>query len=320
MKRPHTCGELTDKDVNKKVTLCGWCSTRRDHGGVIFIDLRDRYGITQIVFDPSNNIESHKAAESLRREDVLIVEGSVRNRPQGMANDRMHTGEIEILVNKINSTNRAQTPPIEVEDRIEASEETRLKYRYLDLRRPKMQKQLMFRHQLAAAVREYLNEQGFMEIETPILVKTTPEGARDYLVPSRIHPGKFYSLPQSPQIYKQILMIAGYDKYYQFARCLRDEDARADRSPGEHHQLDIEMSFVTPEDIFAVVESVLYGVFTKFSTWKVDATPFKRIPYAEAMVKYGSDKPDLRIPIEIVDISELFRTSKFNAFRSIVEK
>ena len=187
MKRTHTCGELTGKDVNKKVILAGWCATRRDHGGVIFIDLRDRYGITQIVFDPSNNIESHKAAESLRREDVLIVEGSVRNRPQGMANDRMHTGEIEILVNKINSTNRAQTPPIEIEDRLEASEETKLKYRYLDLRRPKMQKQLMFRHKIAMAIREYLTKENLIEIETPMLIKTTPEGARDYLVPSRIH-------------------------------------------------------------------------------------------------------------------------------------
>ena len=200
MKRTHTCGELTDKDVNKKVALAGWCSTSRDHGGVIFIDLRDRYGITQVVFDPSHSIETHKTAEALRREDVIIVEGHVRKRPKGMENKNIVTGQIEVLVDKILSVNKAQTPPLEIDDRIEASEEIRLKYRYLDLRRPKMQKQLMFRQQLAIAVREFLNGQGFIEIETPMLIKTTPEGARDYLVPSRIHPGKFYSLPQSPQI------------------------------------------------------------------------------------------------------------------------
>src|SRR3989338_4185031 len=203
MKRTHTCGELTGKDVNKKVILAGWCATRRDHGGVIFIDLRDRYGITQIVFDPSNNIESHKMAEGLRREDVVIAEGSVRSRPKGMENQRMKTGEIEVLINKINHINKAQTPPLEIEDRIEASEETKLRYRYLDLRRPKMQQQLMFRYKVGMAIRDYMTQQNFIEIETPMLIKTTPEGARDYLVPSRINPGKFYSLPQSPQIYKQ---------------------------------------------------------------------------------------------------------------------
>src|SRR3989338_8439328 len=218
MKRTHTCGELTAKDVNKKVTLAGWCNSRRDHGGVIFIDLRDRYGITQIVFDPSNDMESHKLAESLRREDVVIAEVSVRNRPSGMENSKIQTGEIEVLINKIHHINKAITPPIEIDDRIEASEEMRLKYRYLDLRRPKMQKQLMFRHKVAMTIRDYMTQHEFIEIETPMLIKTTPEGARDYLVPSRINPGKFYSLPQSPQIYKQILMIAGYDRYYQFAR------------------------------------------------------------------------------------------------------
>src|SRR3989339_1427519 len=262
MKRTHTCCELTDKDINKKVALAGWCSTRRDHGGVIFIDLRDRYGITQVVFDPSHDMQSHKTAETLRREDVVIVEGHVRKRPKGMENERLVTGNIEVLVDKVLGINRAETPPIEIDDRIEASEEMRLKYRYLDLRKPKMQKQLMFRHNLATAIREYLNQHGFIEIETPMLIKTTPEGARDYLVPSRIHPGKFYSLPQSPQIYKQILMISGFDRYYQMARCLRDEDLRADRQP-EHTQIDLEMSFAEPDDIFHLTEGLIRHAFRK---------------------------------------------------------
>ena len=318
MKRTHTCGELTGKDVNKKVILAGWCATRRDHGGVIFIDLRDRYGITQIVFDPSNNIESHKAAESLRREDVLIVEGSVRNRPQGMANDRMHTGEIEILVNKINSTNRAQTPPIEIEDRLEASEETKLKYRYLDLRRPKMQKQLMFRHKIAMAIREYLTKENFIEIETPMLIKTTPEGARDYLVPSRIHAGKFYSLPQSPQIYKQILMIAGFDRYYQFARCLRDEDLREDRQP-EHTQVDLEMSFAEVDDILHLTEGLMKHVFRAVLNRDIK-TPFKRFTYHDAVEKYCTDKPDIRLGMECCTVTDIAKNSEFKVFLDVIKK
>ena len=318
MKRTHTCGELTGKDVNKKVILAGWCATRRDHGGVIFIDLRDRYGITQIVFDPSNNIESHKAAESLRREDVLIVEGSVRNRPQGMANDRMHTGEIEILVNKINSTNRAQTPPIEIEDRLEASEETKLKYRYLDLRRPKMQKQLMFRHKTAMAIREYLTKENFIEIETPMLIKTTPEGARDYLVPSRIHAGKFYSLPQSPQIYKQILMIAGFDRYYQFARCLRDEDLREDRQP-EHTQVDLEMSFAEVDDILHLTEGLMKHVFRAVLNRDIK-TPFKRFTYHDAVEKYCTDKPDIRLGMECCTVTDIAKNSEFKVFLDVIKK
>ena len=318
MKRTHTCGELTAKDVNKKVTLAGWCATRRDHGGVIFIDLRDRYGITQIVFDPSNNIESHKAAESLRREDVLIVEGSVRNRPQGMANERMHTGEIEILVSKIISTNRAQTPPIEIDDRLEASEETRLKYRYLDLRKPKMQKQLMFRYKIAMAIREYLTKENFIEIETPMLIKTTPEGARDYLVPSRIHAGKFYSLPQSPQIYKQILMIAGFDRYYQFARCLRDEDLREDRQP-EHTQVDLEMSFAEVDDILHLTEGLMKHVFRAVLNRDIK-TPFKRFTYHDAVEKYCTDKPDIRFGMECCTVTDIAKNSEFKVFLDVIKK
>jgi len=318
MKRTHTCGELTDKDINKKVVLAGWCATRRDHGGVIFIDLRDRYGLTQIVFDPSHNMESHKAAESLRREDVVIVEGHVRNRPKGMENKRMYTGQIEVLIDKILSINKALTPPLEIDDRIEASEEVRLKYRYIDLRRPKMQKQLMFRHSLATAIREYFNGLGFVEIETPMMIKTTPEGARDYLVPSRIHPGKFYSLPQSPQIYKQILMISGFDRYYQFARCLRDEDLRADRQP-EHTQVDVEMSFADADDIFHLTEGMIKHVFRKMLSKDVK-TPFRRFSYFEAVEKYCTDKPDTRFGMECCTVTEIAKESEFKVFLDVVKK
>ena len=318
MKRTHTCGELTDKDVNKKVALCGWCSTARDHGGVVFIDLRDRYGLTQVVFEPSNDMPSHKIAESLRREDVIIVEGIVRKRPQGMENKKIMTGKIEVLVNKILHANKAQTPPLEVDDRIEASEEMRLKHRYLDLRRPKMQKQLMLRHQAATSIREYLNGLDFIEIETPMLIKSTPEGARDYLVPSRISPGKFYSLPQSPQIYKQILMISGYDRYYQFARCLRDEDLRADRQP-EHTQVDLEMSFVEVEDILHLTEGLIKYVFRKVLSRDVKV-PFKRLTYHEAMEKYCTDKPDTRFGMECCTVTDILKNSEFKVFLDAIKK
>ena len=318
MKRTHTCAELNDKDINKKVILAGWCSTRRDHGGVIFIDLRDRYGITQIVFDPSHNLQSHKTAETFRREDVIIVEGHVRKRPKGMENERLVTGKIEVLVDKILSVNKAQTPPLEIDDRISASEEMRLKYRYLDLRRPIMQKQLIFRHQLATAIREYFNNLGFIEIETPMLIKSTPEGARDYLVPSRIHQGKFYSLPQSPQIYKQILMIAGFDKYYQIARCLRDEDLRADRQP-EHTQVDVEMSFAEVDDVLHLTEGLIKHVFRKMLNRDVKV-PFKRFTYEEVMEKYCTDKPDTRFGMECCTVTEIVKNSEFKVFLDIIKK
>jgi len=318
MKRTHTCGELTEKDVNKKVSLAGWCSTSRDHGGVIFIDLRDRYSITQVVFDPSHNLETHKTAETLRREDVIIVQGHVRNRPKDMENWKLVTGKIEVLVDKILSINKAETPPLEIDDRIEASEEMRLQYRYLDLRRPKMQKQLTFRHQLAFAVRHFLNEQGFIEIETPMLIKTTPEGARDYLVPSRIHPGKFYSLPQSPQIYKQILMIAGFDRYYQLARCLRDEDLRADRQP-EHTQIDLEMSFVDVEDIFHLTEGLIKHVFRELLNKDVKV-PFKRFSHNDAMERFCTDKPDIRFRMECCTVTDSVKVSEFKVFLDVIKK
>ena len=318
MKRTNTCGELTDKDINKKVTLAGWCSTRRDHGGVIFIDLRDRYGLTQVVFDPSFNIESHKAAEKLGREDVIQVSGIVKHRKKGMENPKLKTGSVEIFVEKIEIINEAETPPIEVDDRIEASEEMRLKYRYLDLRRPKMQKHLMFRHKTAFAIREYLNKHDFIEIETPMLIKTTPEGARDYVVPSRINPGKFYALPQSPQIYKQILMIAGYDRYYQFARCLRDEDLRADRQP-EHTQVDLEMSFAAPDDIFELTEGMIKHVFRVMLNKDVK-TPFKRFSYHEAMEKFCTDKPDIRFSVECCTVTDIVKNCEFKVFLDVIKQ
>ncbi len=318
MKRTHTCGELNDKDINKKVSLAGWCSTRRDHGGVIFIDLRDRYGITQIVFDPSHSMDTHKLAETSRREDVIIIEGIIRKRPQGMENEKIATGKIEVLVDKIISLNKAQTPPLEIEDRNEASEEVRLKYRYLDLRRPKMQKQLMFRHQVATAIREFFNQNNFVEIETPLMIKSTPEGARDYLVPSRIHPGKFYSLPQSPQIYKQILMIAGFDRYYQFARCLRDEDLRMDRQP-EHTQVDVEMSFADVDDILHLTEGLMRDIFRKVLNKDVKI-PFKRFKYNESVEKFCTDKPDIRFKLECCTVTEIVKNSEFRVFLDVIKK
>ena len=318
MKRTHTCGQLTDKDINKKVALAGWCSTSRDHGGVIFIDLRDRYGITQIVFDPSNDIPSHKISETLRREDVIIAEGIVRKRPQGMENEKIATGKIEVLVSIVLNVNKAITPPIEVDDRIEASEEMRLKYRYLDLRRPKMQKQLTFRNNLAIAIREYLSQHDFIEIETPVLIKTTPEGARDYLVPSRLHPGKFYSLPQSPQIYKQILMIAGFDRYFQLARCLRDEDLRADRQP-EHTQVDLEMSFADAEDIFHLTEGLIKPVFRKLLDKDI-RTPFKRFSHKDAVERFSTDKPDTRFGMECCTVTDIAKNSEFKVFLEVIKK
>ena len=258
MKRTHTCGELTDKDINKKVTLCGWCSTRRDHGGVIFIDLRDRYGITQVVFDPSFNLETHKLAEKLGREDVIQVKGIVTQRKKGMENPKMPTGSIEVFAENIGILSEAATPPIEVDERILAHEDTRLRYRYLDLRKQNMQHNIATRHLVAKAVRDYFDSMGFLEIETPVLAKSTPEGARDYLVPSRIHPGKFYALPQSPQIFKQLLMVSGFDRYFQIARCFRDEDLRADRQP-EFTQIDVEMSFIDEDDIMEIIEMDVFA-------------------------------------------------------------
>ena len=314
LKRTVTCGQLTGKDVKKEVILNGWVQVRRDHGGIIFVDLRDRYGLTQLVFDPKHSREAHAAAEKLGREYVVAAKGAVRLRGKGLENPNLPTGDIEVIVSQMEILNRSETPPLEIDDKREAGEETRLKYRYLDLRRPIMQQRMQLRHRAIRAARDFLDSQGFIEIQTPMLVRPTPEGARDYIVPSRVSPGKFYALPQSPQLYKQILMIAGFDKYYQLpAICLRDEDLRADRQP-EHTQMDLEMSFVDEDDIFAVIEGMVKQVMEKAIQEKIK-TPFPRMSYAEAMEKYGSDKPDLRFGLELVDITAVAHRSDFQIFR-----
>ncbi|MBI4017308.1 MAG: aspartate--tRNA ligase [Candidatus Aenigmarchaeota archaeon] len=318
MLRTHTCGELTAKDIGKSVQLCGWVQSRRDHGGVIFIDLRDRYGLTQVVFDPRHNAEVHTTAEHLGREWVLRISGKVRARPAEMKNEKLPTGAVEIITDHLDVLNQSVVPPIEIEDRKEAGEDVRLKYRYLDLRRPRMQQNLYFRHVVSQAAREYLSSQGFIEIETPMLVKSTPEGARDYVVPSRRHPGKFYALPQSPQLYKQICMVAGLDRYFQIARCLRDEDNRVDRQP-EFTQIDIEMSFCTQEDIFGAGEGLMQNIFQKALSFKLPI-PFQRIKYDDAMARYGSDKPDIRFGLELCNVTGIVAHSDFSVFKQVIDK
>jgi len=313
MRRTNNCGELTKKDIGKKVVLDGWTQSRRDHGGLIFIDLRDRHGLTQIVFDPSHNKDTHKMAEHIGREFVLEINGKIRNRKSGMINPNLKTGEIEILVDELKIINKAKTPPIEIDDRIEAGEETRLKYRYLDLRRPIMQKRIALRHRIVTSMRNYFNNNGFLEITTPILVKSTPEGARDYVVPSRVNPGSFYALPQSPQLYKQILMISGFDRYYQTAICLRDEDLRTDRQP-EHMQFDFEMSFVTSDEIREFVEGLYKNLFKEILSIKLDNFPV--LSYKEAMERFGTDKPDIRFGLELIDVTDIAKKSDFSVFKN----
>ncbi|MFH1072416.1 MAG: aspartate--tRNA ligase [Nanoarchaeota archaeon] len=314
MMRSHTCGELTKEHIGMQVVLCGWVQSRRDHGGIIFVDLRDRYGLTQVVFDPSHDKRVHEIAEHISREYVLSVKGKVRHRKPGMVNEKLYTGEIEIITDELEIINKTlDIPPIEVDDKKIANDEIRLTYRYLDLRRPQMQRNLLMRHVVVTAAREHFNQHGFLEIETPLLVKSTPEGARDYVVPSRINPGKFYALPQSPQLYKQILMIAGCDRYYQVARCLRDEDLRADRQP-EHTQFDFEMSFVTSEYIRAFVEGLYKHVFKK--VLDVELEEFPVITYADAMAKFGSDKPDIRFKLELQEVTEICHKSDFSVFKN----
>lgn len=318
MLRTHTGGELRQKDVKKNVTLCGWVHSRRDHGGVIFIDLRDRYGLTQIVFNPEFNKKTHQLANDLRREDVIQVTGTVRERAKGMKNPRLSTGEIEVFISELTVVNRAQTPPLEIDEYKTVSEEFRLQYRYLDLRRPAMQEKLILRHRVVQALREYLNSQQFLEIETPLLIRHTPEGARDFVVPSRLHPGKFYSLPQSPQLYKQLLMIAGLDRYYQIARALRDEDLRMDRQP-EHTQLDLEMSFVTEEDIFQLTEQLLVHLF-KTVLGKSLPVPFPCLKYDDCLEKYGIDKPDIRFGLELRTVTDIVKESDFQIIKNVIAK
>ena len=314
--RTHTCGALRASDIGSEVRLSGWCHRIRDHGGVLFIDLRDHYGLTQVVADPDS--PAFKTAETLRSEWVVRVDGKVRRRPGGTENPELPTGAVEIYIREIEILGPAVELPMPVFGDQEYPEETRLKYRFLDLRREHLHQNIMTRGEVIDSIRRRMKEQGFFEFQTPILTASSPEGARDYLVPSRIHPGKFYALPQAPQQFKQLLMVAGFDKYFQIAPCFRDEDARADRSPGEFYQLDLEMSFVTQDDVFAAVEPVIRGVFEEFSRGKPVTKVFPRIPYAEALSKYGSDKPDLRNLIVMQDVSEIFRGSGFKIFARIL--
>ncbi|MGB2696502.1 MAG: aspartate--tRNA ligase [Candidatus Zixiibacteriota bacterium] len=317
-KRTHTCEELRKEDMGKRVILNGWVHRWRNHGGVLFIDLRDRYGRTQVVFKPDKlDEETMNQASHLRAEYVVSVQGTVNQRPEGMANKDMPTGDIEVFVDRLWILNPSKTPPFEIEDETDANEELRLTYRYLDLRRSPLQERIRIRHRTTKAVRDYLDSQGFYEIETPLLIRSTPEGARDFIVPSRVNPGKFYALPQSPQLYKQILMICGFDKYFQLARCLRDEDLRADRQP-EHTQIDMEMSFVTQEDVFEVTESMMKYVFKEVLDVDIK-TPFPRLKFSEAMGKYGIDKPDTRYEMELEDITEALSSSEFRVFTDTIK-
>ncbi|MBR0329529.1 MAG: aspartate--tRNA ligase [Selenomonadaceae bacterium] len=317
-KRSHHCGELRADHVGSEVVLCGWVSRRRDHGGLIFVDLRDRSGLVQVVIDEAAiGEEAFHKAETIRNEFVVAVRGSVRARSQETVNPNMATGMIEVVVEELRILNKAKTPPFYIQDGIEVDEMLRLKYRYLDLRRPEMQKNLMLRHRVTKIMRDYFDRNGFLEIETPMLCKSTPEGARDFLVPSRLNPGEFYALPQSPQIYKQILMLSGMEKYFQIVRCFRDEDLRADRQP-EFTQLDIEMSFIDQETILTMMEGMMGEIFDKALDRKIPEK-FLRMTWDEAMERYGSDKPDLRFGMELMDISEHVQGSDFKVFKSVLE-
>ncbi len=308
--RSHYCGILNESLIDQTVTLCGWVHRRRDHGGVIFLDLRDREGIVQVVFDPDTE-EHFTLADSVRNEYVLQVTGRVRARPDGTANADMKTGQIELLGKELVILNKAETPPFQLDEHQSVGEDVRLKYRYVDLRRPEMLNKLRFRSKVTNYLRNYLDDNGFLDIETPILTRATPEGARDYLVPSRTHQGSFFALPQSPQLFKQLLMVAGMDRYYQIAKCFRDEDLRADRQP-EFTQIDIETSFLDEEQIMAITEKMIRGLFLQLLD--LDLGEFPRMPYAEAMHRYGSDKPDLRIPLELVEVKDLMASVDFKVF------
>lgn len=314
--RTYYCGEITEKAVGEKVVLKGWVQKRRDLGGLIFIDLRDRTGIVQVVFSPEVSKEALNVAEKVRNEYVLSVEGTVVARDEGTINPNIPTGKIEIQAERVTIINEAKTPPFTIADQTDVAEEVRLKYRYLDLRRPVMFRTLQLRHRVTKAIRDFLDGEGFLEVETPILTKSTPEGARDYLVPSRVHPGEFYALPQSPQIFKQLLMVAGFERYYQIARCFRDEDLRADRQP-EFTQIDIETSFMSQEDIMQLTERMMAHVMKVAKGIEVPL-PFPRMSYDEAMSRYGSDKPDTRFGLELVDVSEIVKHSSFKVFAGAV--
>ncbi|MCM3669954.1 aspartate--tRNA ligase [Mesobacillus maritimus] len=315
--RSYFCGEVTEKAIGESVALKGWVQKRRDLGGLIFIDLRDRTGLVQIVFNPDVSKEALEIAEKVRSEFVLSVKGKVLARAEGTVNENLSTGKIEVAAEEVTIINEAKTPPFTITDKTDVSEDLRLKYRYLDMRRPVMFETLKMRHQTTKAIRDYLDSEGFLDVETPILTKSTPEGARDYLVPSRVHPGEFYALPQSPQIFKQLLMVGGVERYYQIARCFRDEDLRADRQP-EFTQIDIETSFMSQEEILSLAENMMKKVMNDVKGVEIEL-PFKRMSYDEAMGRYGSDKPDTRFGLELVDLSEAVKESGFKVFSAAVE-
>ncbi len=318
--RSHTCGELGTAFLEQEVQLCGWVAKRRDHGGLVFCDLRDRYGVTQITFDPAfpGTAAIMEKAHELRSEFVVWVSGKVRRRPGGMTNAKLKTGEIEVACTGLEILSAAKTPPFAIDDEADVAENLRLKYRYLDLRRPTLQKNLLTRHRMLSIVRNHLDQNQFVEVETPILYKSTPEGARDFIVPSRIHPGSFYALPQSPQTLKQLLMISGMDRYYQIARCFRDEDLRADRQP-EFSQIDIEVSFMDEEVLFPILEGMMQKLWKDILGVELKA-PFPRMPYVDAMTRFGSDKPDVRFGLELQDLSAVFEASQFQVFQKALEK
>jgi aspartyl-tRNA synthetase len=317
LKRTHSCGELTLADEGKTVVLMGWAQRRRDHGGLIFVDLRDREGLTQVVFNPEVSGGAHSEAHQIRSEFCLAIKGLVRPRPEGMLNDKLKTGGIEVYVDQFEILNPSKTPPFMLEEWVDVSEAVRLRHRFLDLRRPEMFKNLKMRHMSAQAVRGYLNEKGFLEVETPVLTKSTPEGARDFLVPSRLNPQEFYALPQSPQLFKQLLMVAGIERYYQIVRCFRDEDLRADRQP-EFTQVDIEMSFVAEEDVMDLTEGLVAEI-VKTATGKTMKRPVPRLTYADAMERFGLDAPDMRFGLEINDLTEIMKDVDFKVFRQVAE-
>lgn len=315
--KTHTCGQLRTEHAGQTVTLAGWVHRRRDHGGLIFIDLRDRWGITQIVFNPDTSAEAHTAARDLRMEYVVKVTGSVRRRPPGLENPDLATGEIEVIAEVAEILNPAKTPPFYINEDSPVDETLRLRYRYLDLRRHRMQRNLILRHRVVKFIRDFLSDEGFIEVETPILFKSTPEGARDYLVPSRLHPGNFYALPQSPQQLKQLLMVAGYERYFQIARCFRDEDQRGDRQP-EFTQLDLEMSFIDREDVIGLIERLYTAIVEHISDKKLLFKPFPRLSYHETMQRFGTDRPDLRFGMELADISDIAAECDFRVFAETV--
>lgn len=317
LRRTHSCNELTSANIGEEIILMGWVLRRRDHGGVIFIDLRDRHGLTQIVFNPEVNPEVHTKAHQLRSEWVIAIRGTVKARLDGMANKKLDTGEIEVFIDELRILNTSETPPFPLDEESEISDNIRLQYRYMDLRRPEMAAKLYQRHKAVQSIRTYLNDNEFLEVETPMLTRSTPEGARDYLVPSRVNAGKFYALPQSPQLFKQLLMIAGVDRYYQIVKCFRDEDLRADRQP-EFTQIDMELSFMDEEQIIAITEGMIGKLFK--DTLEIDvAPPFQRISYDEAMRRFGTDRPDNRFGFELVDLTEIARTCSFKVFRSTAD-